>query len=168
MKQTANLFLAAYCFRQFQSWSKNLVQKHFLAMLSCIVFTLPQTVFAAWDQSGFPANCRTYAVCDGETCVGTVGNLEGGFVLIQVSEEMFVSSNDIHRSVIRLFASLDDANQNIGRSGLGGANYVMILNQDISDAFGINIYPIATIGGERKIRSVHQKFICSGIGRGRY
>ncbi|WP_341366085.1 hypothetical protein [Yoonia sp. BS5-3] len=123
---------------------------------------IPTLLSAAFDQSGYPAGCSIYQVCEGGVCIR--GNLPiSSVTLIEDNGEYFMA-NSIEgvRYKLGYFSSLDEAQEFVSTAPERDFGAIIIPNNEVADAFGLNYHSVVTGHGTYLSENV-TKLICSAL-----
>ncbi len=138
--------------------------KFFLTVL--LVWLLQKSVlWAAWDQYGFPANCSMYAACEKQVCVRA--NLPlSSLILSRKNNDYFLEGNEDRRIKLGYFENYAQAETYIKKNPKPDYFTVIVPNDEIADAFGMNLIPISNWGHNARLSNQMTKISCSAIHRG--
>jgi hypothetical protein len=107
----------------------------------------PTMLMAQFDQSGYPAECDVYEACQNDVCIRI--SLPLSSITVIEDEGAFYISDSLegNRLKVGFFASFDEAREFVSSTENLDFHHVLIPNDEVADAFGLNYYPINSFRG---------------------
>lgn len=118
------------------------------------------SAYAAWDQYGFPAKCSIYSACENGVCVRV--HVPNSMFLFEESNRYSIATSPTdERHKLGYFNTLEDARQSATNNDERDFGHVVVPNNEIADAFGMNIHDVVSRGDETFVSDDMVKLVCS-------
>ncbi len=118
---------------------------------------------AALNQYGFPAQCSIYQACQDGVCVRVYLPVSSVIIFAENDVYSMASSLDGQRYKLGYFETLEEAKLSVDGYEDRDFGSVVIPNNEVADAFGMNFHSTISRGGYTTVSDDVTKLVCSAI-----